>query len=177
MYKDSFFVTPTPTFVITFFSTIVILTCVKQYLIMALICISLVNNVEDLSQPNLLFYLIHSFLCVCACSVAQSCLTPCHAMDRNPLGSPCMGFSRQKYWSGLLFPSAGFFLIQGSNPCLLCLLHWQGDSLPLRHLESPSPSPVFFRLSISFRKQFTDFLLFCLLPCQWRKTVWHQLSP
>ena len=25
----------------------------------------------------------------------------------------------------------GIFLTQGSNPCLLCLLHWQTDSLPL----------------------------------------------
>ena len=23
------------------------------------------------------------------------------------------------------------FLIQGLNPCLLCILHWQADSLPL----------------------------------------------
>ena len=29
------------------------------------------------------------------------------------------------------------FLTQGSNPCLLHLLHWQADSLPLCHLESP----------------------------------------
>ena len=40
MYKNSFFGTHTPTFVITLLSTIVILTCVKQYLIMGLICIS-----------------------------------------------------------------------------------------------------------------------------------------
>ena len=30
----------------------------------------------------------------------------------------------------------GIFLIQGSNHCLLCLLHWQADSLPLCHLGS-----------------------------------------
>ena len=29
------------------------------------------------------------------------------------------------------------FLTQGSNPCLLCLLHSQADSLPLHHLGSP----------------------------------------
>ena len=29
------------------------------------------------------------------------------------------------------------FLTQESNPCLLCLLHWQADSLPLSHLGSP----------------------------------------
>ena len=31
----------------------------------------------------------------------------------------------------------GIFLIQGSNPCHLCLLHWWVDSLPLVNLGSP----------------------------------------
>ena len=31
----------------------------------------------------------------------------------------------------------GIFLTHGSNPRLLCLLHWQVDSLSLSHLESP----------------------------------------
>ena len=30
----------------------------------------------------------------------------------------------------------GIFLTQGSNPCLLCPLHWLVDSLPLSHLGS-----------------------------------------
>ena len=30
----------------------------------------------------------------------------------------------------------GIFLIQGSNPCFLHLLHWQADSLPLSQLGS-----------------------------------------
>ena len=42
-----------------------------------------------------------------------------------------MGFSRQEYWSGLHFLLQGIFLTQGSNPHLLCLLHWQVVSLPL----------------------------------------------
>ena len=44
-----------------------------------------------------------------------------------------MWFSRQEYWSGLIF------LTQGSNSCLMCvcLLHWQVDSLPSCHLGSP----------------------------------------
>ena len=33
--------------------------------------------------------------------------------------------------------SGGFFPTQGSNPCLLYLLPWQADSLPLCHLGSP----------------------------------------
>ena len=55
-----------------------------------------------------------------------------------------MGFSRQEYWSGLPFPSQGIFLTQGSNPHLLCLLHWQADSFchlplpPTKKNESPA---------------------------------------
>ena len=45
-----------------------------------------------------------------------------------------MGFPRQEYRSGLPFPSPGDFLTQGSN---LDLLHWQADSLALRHQRSP----------------------------------------
>ena len=32
----------------------------------------------------------------------------------------------------------GIFPTQGSNPCLLCLLHWQVGSLPLAPSENPS---------------------------------------
>ena len=35
----------------------------------------------------------------------------------------------------------GIFLTQGSNPCLLLLLHWQADSLPL----GPPGKPLFLR--------------------------------
>ena len=49
-----------------------------------------------------------------------------------------MGFSKQEYWSGLPCPPPGDLpdpgikpRTQGSNPGLLCLLHWQAGSLPL----------------------------------------------
>ena len=35
---------------------------------------------------------------------------------------------------GYCFLFQGIFLTQGLNPCLLHLLHWQADSVPLRHL-------------------------------------------
>ena len=35
----------------------------------------------------------------------QSCPTPCDPIDGSPPGSPFLGFSRQKHWSGLPFPS------------------------------------------------------------------------
>ena len=47
---------------------------------------------------------------------------------------PSMGFHRQEHWNGLPFPPQRILLSQGSNPHLLCLLHWQVNSLPLRHL-------------------------------------------
>ena len=46
-------------------------------------------------------------------------------------------FSRQEYWSGCRFLLQGIYLIQGSNPHLLWLLHGQADSLPLHPLGSP----------------------------------------
>ena len=48
-----------------------------------------------------------------------------------------MGVFRQEYWSGLPFLLQGIFPTKGSKLQLLCLLHWQVDSLPLNHLESP----------------------------------------
>ena len=49
-----------------------------------------------------------------------------------------MGFSRQEYWSGGHALLPGIFLTQGSNPCPLCLLHWQAGSLPLAPPGKPS---------------------------------------
>ena len=54
---------------------------------------------------------------VCVCSVAQSCLTLCTPWSVGRQAPPSMGFSGQEYWSGLPFQT------QGSNPCLLHLLH------------------------------------------------------
>ena len=51
-------------------------------------------------------------------------------------------FSRQEYGCGLPFPPPGIFPTQGLNRHLLCLLHWQADSLPLSHLGSPTNHSV-----------------------------------
>ena len=73
-------------------------------------------------------------MCVCMLSHVQLFVIPCTIARQAPLS---MGFSRQEYWSGLLFPSPGIFLSQGLNSHLLLLLHWQADSLALRHLGNP----------------------------------------
>ena len=54
--------------------------------------------------------------------------TPWTVAHQAPLS---MGFSRQEYWSGCHFLFQGIFPTQGSNRCLLCLLHQQVGSLPL----------------------------------------------
>ena len=48
-----------------------------------------------------------------------------------------MGFPRQEYWSGLPFPTPGDLPDPGIEPASLAPLHWQTDSLPLRHQGSP----------------------------------------
>ena len=75
------------------------------------------------------------YVCVCVCAQSYPTLETLWTITRQaPLS---LGFSRQEYWSGLPFPSPGIFLTQGSNPSLLCLLHWQVGSLLLRHLGNP----------------------------------------
>ena len=57
----------------------------------------------------------------------QSCWTLCDPMDCSCQALLSMGFSRQKYWSGLLFPSPGDLpnsRIESWSPVL------QADSLP-----------------------------------------------
>jgi len=66
------------------------------------------------------------------CLHAQSCLTLCNPFNFSPSGSSVHGILLAKK-TGVCchFLLQGIFLTQGSNPRLLCLLHWQVDSLPL----------------------------------------------
>ena len=59
-------------------------------------------------------------------SSVQLFATPCTCKAPLP-----MEFSRQEYWSGLPFLTPGDLPDQGWNLLLLCLLHWQAESLPL----------------------------------------------
>ena len=60
------------------------------------------------------------------CAVVSDSVTPWTVACQALLSRE---FSRQDYWSGLSFPSSGDLSIQGLNPCLLHLLHWQAGSL------------------------------------------------
>ena len=68
----------------------------------------------------------------CCGLVAKSCPTLCDPIDCSSPGSS-MGFPRQEYWGGLLFPSPGNLPDPGAEPMSSA---WQADSLPLSHLGS-----------------------------------------
>ena len=74
---------------------------------------------------------------VCACRVAQSCLTlrP-HGLYSARLLCPWDSPGKDT-GVGCHALLQGIFPTKGSNPCLLCLLHWQARSLPLTLPGSP----------------------------------------
>ena len=73
------------------------------------------------------------------CLVTKSCPTLPGSMDCSAPSSSVHGISRQEYWSGCHFLLQRIFLSQGLNLHLLCLLHWQADSLPLAPPGKPKP--------------------------------------
>ena len=96
---------------------------------------------EPLRKPYICVYMcICVCVCVCVCVCAQLLshvqlfVTQWYITHQAPL---FMGFSRQGNWSGLPFSSPRDLPDPEIKPALLCLLHWQADSLPLSHLGSP----------------------------------------
>ena len=68
------------------------------------------------------------------------------------------GFSRQEYWRGCHALLRALLLTHGSNPHLLCLLHWQVSSLPLGPLGKP--------LLLSHFSHFQLFETLWIIACQ-----------
>ena len=88
----------------------------------------------------------------------------CHA----PLS---MGFSRQEYWSGLLFSSSrGIFLTQELNPSLLHLLHCQVGSLPLAPPGKPNSHYKFCFMGLG-SIWLTDIFSILYFPLFWAYTL------
>ena len=73
------------------------------------------------------------------CLITKLCLTLCDPIDCSPPGSSVYENSQASIleWVAIHFLLQLIFPTQGSNPCLLHLLHHQVDSLPLNHLGSP----------------------------------------
>ena len=74
-------------------------------------------------------------MCVCTCSAASIALQP---HGRHPARLLCPGDSPGKN-TGVdsHFLPQEVFQTQGLNLHLLCLQHWQADSLPVHHLGTP----------------------------------------
>ena len=76
------------------------------------------------------------------CSVTKSCPTLCDPMDCSLPGSSGKDIPAKNTGVGFHFLLQGIFPMQGSNLCLLLLLHWQTDSLLLSHLGSPTTQNI-----------------------------------
>ena len=74
-------------------------------------------------------------VCVCAHSIMSDSMWPQGLLPTRLLCP--WNFPGKNTWAGWHFLLQGIFLTQGVSPPLLCLLHWQEDSLPLHHLGSP----------------------------------------
>ena len=97
-----------------------------------------------LQTPNHCYEVYHNgyqAVSVCPWSLSPVCLyaTPWTIACQAPLS---MDFPVKNSGASCQFLLQGIFKTQGSNPCLLCLLHWQADSLPQHHLGSQTSSQV-----------------------------------
>ena len=71
----------------------------------------------------------------------RSCPSLCNPMDYIACQAPLSKDSPDNNTGvGCHTLLQGIFLTQGSNPCLLCLLHWQAVSLPLTPPGKPQES-------------------------------------
>ena len=82
-----------------------------------------------------IYWISSSLLCVCVCVCMcvksfQLCLPLCNHMDCSPPGSSAHGILQARIGVGFLFLIQGTFSMQGSNLCLLGLLHWQAGTIP-----------------------------------------------
>ena len=72
---------------------------------------SLTDSIYGANHKNLFRWLLPA--CMHACSAVSNSVTPWTVACQAPLS---MGFSRQEYWSGLPFPSPGYFPSPGIKP-------------------------------------------------------------
>ena len=105
-------------------------------------------------------YCVCVCVCVCVCAKSlQSCPTLHDPMDCSLPGSSVRGDSLGKNTGvGCHALLQGSFPILRLNPHLLCIPHWQVDSLPLNHLGSPSYTHV----RLNAKKMLHNLLLLLL---------------
>ena len=106
------------------------------------------TNPRNKSQKIFLYKQLQTVLSFHVCVCAQSDPTLCDPMDSKLLCP--WKFPGENTGVSCHFPLQGIFLTQGLNPCLLSLLHWQVDSLPLYYLGSPIFPPLLLKLLIAY---------------------------
>ena len=96
------------------------------------------SNVLILQRPTLELRAVKWFCCF-VILVTKSCPTLCDPMNCSLSSSSVHGLIQQRILKWVAISSSrGIFLTQGSNLCLLHLLHWQADSLPVSHQGNPT---------------------------------------
>ena len=96
--------------------------------------------------------MITNNMCMHAKSL-QSCATLCDPVDCSPPGSSVHGILQARILERGCALLQGIIPIQGLNPCLLNLLHWQVGSLPLA---LPGPPKI---LSYLFKIKWSGMLV------------------
>ena len=93
-------------------------------------------------SPSLYEELPVSMMWCVMCSVAQSSPTLCSPMDCIPPGSSVHGIFQARIPEWVAISSSRIFPTQRLTLCLLHLLHWKVNSLPLCHLGSPKATII-----------------------------------
>ena len=135
----------------------------EGYFILLYLCFEKLLNIllyfkPELSKMSLVsFITLHTLVLLHAHLLSCTWLfeTPWTLAHQAPL---FMGFPGKNTGGGCCFLFEGIFLTQRLNPCLLSLMHWQEDSLPLSHWEHTPRYPVVSK---------HHFLLTCL---NWSQT-------
>ena len=91
---------------------------------------------------NMVWHTQKGQACVCASSVAKLCLTLWNPRVCSPPGNSVHGIFQARILERVVTSSSSFPTL-GYNRGLLCLLHWQEDSLSLSHLRSPAICTIY----------------------------------
>ena len=115
---------------------------------------SLLRNICPFYKEVHVCVCVHVCACMhtCARTHAQSCPILCDPIDCRHQASLSMGFSRQEYWSGLLFPSPGDLPDPGIKPASLAFPALAGTVFTTEPHGKPHRepnSPDFWTMGIS----------------------------
>ena len=90
---------------------------------------------SSICSPNPYMTIFGDVALECNYVHVQSCPTFCNSMDCSPPDSSVHGILQARILEWVPFPPSGDLPHPGIKLHLLCLLHWQVDSLPLHYLE------------------------------------------